>query len=373
VAPPPDGWRDLTALLAPILSEYDVPALGGAIVTPDGVSALGVVGLRARGRPEAATPDDLFHLGSCTKAMTATLAGVLVQRGRIRWESTVGELLDDVPVLDPGWDEVTLEQLLAHEGGGPFNLVDYPGLGPAVWQREGDTPEQTRVLVEGLLAVPPAQPPGTQFVYSNDGYVIAGAMLARVAQASFPEAMRRLLFEPLGMTSAGFGPPGSAAAHDAPVGHLAGGQAVGYAAGNDNPGAYDPAGRVHATLADWGRFVALHLSRDGKEGLLDGATLKHLHEAHDTGTPPYAMGWQLLERPWGGGTVLHHNGTNTLWYCVAWLAPQRGFAVLAATNQGGDTAARACDAVAVALLGDLAAHPPAPPPGTPPGTGAPTR
>jgi lipoate-protein ligase A len=47
----------------------------------------------------------------------------------------------------------------------------------------------------------------------------------------------------------------------------------------------------------------------------------------------------VVQRPWGGGTVLAHSGSNTMWYCVVWMAPKRNFAVLSATNIGGDEAA----------------------------------
>ena len=64
----------------------------------------------------------------------------------------------------------------------------------------------------------------------------------------------------------------------------------------------------------------------------------------------YALGWIVCERKWGGGKVLTHNGSNTMNYSVAWVAPKRGFAVLVCVNQGGDEAARACDEAASALI-----------------------
>ena len=78
------------------------------------------------------------------------------------------------------------------------------------------------------------------------------------------------------------------------------------------------------------------------------ATLNDLH------TPPdgadYALGWGVAKRPWAPGPIATHNGSNTMWFCVAWLAPDKGFAVLAATNQGGDKAAKACDQASAALI-----------------------
>jgi hypothetical protein len=63
------------------------------------------------------------------------------------------------------------------------------------------------------------------------------------------------------------------------------------------------------------------------------------------------MGWAVAERPWAGGRVLTHSGSNTMWYCVAWLAPGKDFAVLVCCNRGGDEAAKGCDAAAAAIIG----------------------
>ena len=68
----------------------------------------------------------------------------------------------------------------------------------------------------------PAAQAETEFLYSNAGYVIAGAMLEQVTGESWEELIRTEVFEPLGMTRAGFGAPGSADAVDQPRGHRAG-------------------------------------------------------------------------------------------------------------------------------------------------------
>lgn len=51
------------------------------------------------------------------------------------------------------------------------------------------------------------------------------------------------------------------------------------------------------------------------------------------------MGWIAVNRPWAGGMALTHAGSNTMNYCVTWLAPKKGFAVLVCTNRGGQQAA----------------------------------
>jgi hypothetical protein len=117
----------------------------------------------------------------------------------------------------------------------------------------------------------------------------------------------------------------------------------------DNPPGWGPAGTVHASLASWGRFVAAHLAGARGEGtFLQPATWQLLHAAPDG--QDYAFGWVRLQRDWAGGTALFHNGSNTLWYCCAWLSPAKGFAVLATCNAGPPRAEKACDAVATVLV-----------------------
>ena len=120
------------------------------------------------------------------------------------------------------------------------------------------------------------------------------------------------------------------------------------------------------TLEDWGRFVALHLGnvvtvkRPGREALplLSPDALARLH----TPAPgeDYVGGWKVTKRGWSKGPVLTHTGSNTMWFCVCWLAPEEGFAVLAVTNVAGPDAEKACDQVAGALIG-LAREPVAAP------------
>ncbi len=70
--------EDVSSLLEPIRMEFDLPALAGSIVSASGTLAVGATGQRTRGGNDPVSIDDRWHLGSCTKAMTATLVALLV-------------------------------------------------------------------------------------------------------------------------------------------------------------------------------------------------------------------------------------------------------------------------------------------------------
>jgi CubicO group peptidase (beta-lactamase class C family) len=105
----------LDGVLQPYLSRYGLPAIAAAVAVDGRVLAAGAVGTRRVGTSTAVTLDDRFHLGSDTKAMTALLAAQLVEEGRLRWGSILGEIFPElVGRMDLGLAAVMLRQLLSH-------------------------------------------------------------------------------------------------------------------------------------------------------------------------------------------------------------------------------------------------------------------
>jgi CubicO group peptidase (beta-lactamase class C family) len=275
--------------------------------------------------------------------MTATMIGTLVDEGKLRWESTVGEAFPDwVGEIHPDYASVTLDQLLRHRAGLPHDLP---------WWEAGrglSVVDQRRGLMALGLQQAPRSRPGSTYTYSNTGYVLAGMMAEQAARAPWEDLMRRRVFGPLGMVSAGFGPPGTRGHVDQPWGHRAEGNLV-EAVYHDNPAVMGPAGTVHCSIRDWGRFASFHLKGElGGTRLLKPETLKTLH----TPLPgqEYACGWIALERSWAGGRALTHAGSNTYWYSTIWLAPARDFAILVSINAAGKPAEQAADQAVSGLV-----------------------
>jgi CubicO group peptidase (beta-lactamase class C family) len=333
-------------ILAPIRDEHHLPGLVGAVLTGNRLAAIGALGVRKNGAPNSMLVTDQIHIGSCTKAMTATMIGTLIDEGKLSSEITVRQVFPSVaPKLHAEFQGVTLWQLMTHRAGLPDN-------GPW-WQLSGKTAtEKRRDLLVRMMGEAPKSRPGSTFEYSNVGYALAGLMAEQVTGEPWETLMRRRLFEPLGMDSAGFGSPGHPGQVDQPWGHHPSGKES-KPTQQDNAPPLGPAGTVHCTMADWARFAAAHLrGAQGKSHLLKPATFRALH------TPPkggdYAAGWIVTERSWAGGRALTHSGSNTSWYATVWIAPVRDFAILVATNLGGNSAAKACDQSIGKLLESVA-------------------
>jgi len=343
-APP----KDISGLLGPIIKKLDVPGMAAAVVRHGEVVAVGVAGVRTRGKPHKIAITDRFHLGSDTKAMTAMLCGILVDEGKLRWNQTLGETFPELRTsMNPQYQRVTLEELLTQRSGAPGELEKDP-LWVKLWQYRGTPTGARRLLLQGVTSKPPEAPPGTKFIYSNAGYAMAGHMAERVTGKSWEDLMREKIFRPLGMTTAGFGAPGTRGRNDQPRGHKGDGTPVEPGPGADNPVAIGPAGIVHCSIGDWAKFIAANLP-SAKIKLVKPQTLQKLHTPAP-GEEPYAMGWIIADnQPWAGGPALTHAGSNTMWFAVAWLAPAKDFAVLIACNQAN---AEACNDACLALIAD---------------------
>lgn len=339
-----DAPMDISPLLKAACDKYKLPGMVACVVDGTDITSSGAAGVRHRGADAAVTLDDQFHLGSDTKAITATLCAILVEDGKLSWDTTLATAFPELAAkMLPEWRAVTLEQLLTHRSGAPGDLADKP-IWAKLWLMQTKPVESRAALLEYVVTHAPEAPTGTKAIYSNAGVTIAGHLCEKIEDKPWETLVEERIFKPLDMKSGGFGAPTG----DQPWGHQPNGTPVKPGPKADNPPGIGPAATVHCTLADWAKFVAFHLS-SGKSnpGLLKPESFDKLHTSTDG---QYAMGWLTADRPWAGGTALTHAGSNTMWYCVAWLAPKKNFAVLVMTNQGGDGASKAADDIASALI-----------------------
>jgi len=336
--------ENLDTLVAEHLAENPaLPSLAAVVIVDGELRGQGVAGARKRGSEEKVTIADQYHIGSCTKAFTATLAARLVEEGLLTWDTTIGESLSDWKP-DPKIEPATLHQLLTNTGGFP---KDVPGpIWRAAWQAEGDARTQRIAFAQAILKSP-AFAPGKRYEYSNAGFTVAGIMMEEVADQSWEELVEEKIFRPLKMTSAGFYAP----AEDPeiltqPWGHRNDGTPVPPGPGSDNPAAIAPAGAIHCALPDLAPWLQMHLHAETGTVLQEAESFEKLHTPV---TEDYAMGWVVLSRPWAGGKALHHMGSNMMFTMVIWLAPEKDFAAVVATNIGHEVGFLPCDG----LIGKL--------------------
>lgn len=346
-------YEDLSAFLEPLRAKAGVPALAAAVIVGGKIKAVGATGMRKFGAGVPVTVDDQFHLGSCTKAITAMLIAKLVEEGRLTWNTTTAEVFPEFSEsMNEKFRSVTIRHLLNHRAGLPGK--PWPsGMTFMQVHRLPGTPRQQRLEYARLmLAAPPIYTSGSKYVYSNAGFAIAGAMAERVMDTSWETLLAKRVFGPLGITSAGYGAMGAPGKIEQPWQHrFDNGRILPIKPGPlaDNPPAIGPAGTVHMNVRDWARFVAEHVNEGRKRGkLLKSATYRTIHKAPFGGE--YAFGWIVAPRPWAKGDALTHTGSNNSNFAVVWAAPKRGFAVLVMTNVAGGNVAVKVDEIVGALM-----------------------
>ena len=147
------------------------------------------------------TPNDdrtNFRLASCTKQFTSTAIMLLVHDGKLRYDTRLTDVFPDFPAYG---QRITIRNLLNHTSG----LPDYEDLmdkaahgGPPLWTETHQIQDaEVLKLLEGETHGKFA--PGTQWSYSNSGYVVLGLIVAKVSGESFPDFLRDRILRPLKM------------------------------------------------------------------------------------------------------------------------------------------------------------------------------
>ena len=316
------GDGNLADIVEYIRIDEGLPALAAVLVYDGQIVEMAATGTRKINSTTAVTIDDKWHIGSLTKSMTSTLAAMLVQQGVLSWNTAIVDVYPELSgVMNVNYENIQIDQLLSHTSGMRANL-------PSVnsYQNSSlDIESQRQQMIEEALMLSPEVNEG-QFLYSNLGYMVAGAMMERLTNTSWETLIENNLFNSLAMTSSGFGIPDVQDNLSQPVGHLS--QGSGWQENNtDNPAVMGPAGIVHSSLEDMGNYIAAHLAGargNDVSGFLTAEEFSKLHTPADNSE--YALGWVISEN------LLWHNGSNTKWLADVKISPEKNAAIFIVTN-----------------------------------------
>ncbi len=204
---------DLDGALRPFIANDRIPGISYALTDAEGRYAEGALGLRSIESGVAMTPDTVGWIASMTKLVTTTAAMQLVEQGRLSLESSVQEILPELPPrqvlvgldeagqpkLRPVEGAITLHHLLTHTSGFSYDtwnkaLLDYV--------KAQGLPRIGTCLLRAL-DLPMLADPGKRWEYgiSTD---YAGRMVERASGKSLEQYFRDHIFDPLGLKDIGF-------------------------------------------------------------------------------------------------------------------------------------------------------------------------
>ncbi len=330
------------AQLEELLNANGLPGAGVCVIS-GGSSRVFVAGTRKLGTDNRIAASDLFHIGSCTKSMTACLVQMAVQEGRLKWGDTVGDRLPAIAAqASNGLARVTVRDLVSCTSGLPEDRD--PEAWPAGLLERlyacNDAPRRGRGRLASAVAGSPERlSRDGEYRYSNIGYCLAGHLLEKAYDLPFEELLSAKLFHPLDLESAGFGAPVWVDPEHQPWGHRQNKPTTAdrYA---DNPLALGPAGTVRMSLEDMGRYLQFVMSKGAAFRFLDlGALLTPDKDGH------FLNGWVATRTEWGKGWVFFATGSNTQFFTLFLVAPEIGLGVAVSVNSGDSAASRLAQSV----------------------------
>jgi CubicO group peptidase (beta-lactamase class C family) len=331
----PDDVRAVDSLFASY-SRPDAPGASVVVIRDGQVVVRRAYGMADLERHVAAAPETDYRLASVSKQFTAMAVMLLVKDGKLRYDQP---LRDFLPQLPQAAQAVTIRHLLNHTSG----LVDYEDLIPESRTKQLDDQE-----VLSLVASKDSLyfPPGTQYRYSNSGYVLLGIIVARVSGMSFPDFLRTQVFTPLGMS--------------ATVAHVEGSDTVAHRAYGYSPrgGGFVPSDQsvTSATLGDGGIYSNVDDITRWDQALygttlVDAATLELATTTPSLpagATTEYGFGWFI--DTYRGETRWRHTGETSGFRNAIQRYPARRLTIVILTNRSSGEPAAIAERIADRLL-----------------------
>lgn len=341
------------------IAECGVPALAAAMVRNGGATMVsaqqGVRKLGASGAGNAIQESDKFNLGSVSKVITGNLMGKLIQDGvgGLQWNTRLGDVLPElwvVPQARDGYKNVTLEQLLTHTSGMPYQpesdkVNDWKTYTPLDMNKTALKKRRVQYTLAALLDAPSYWPPGSNSVYGGGG-IIASCMAEKKTGQTYEDLVKQHLFTPLGMTNSGFGRM-SPGALNGPWQHSF--SAEDFSASPDNDthlpgyswGCRTPVGGVCSSAGDLAKFMREQLRADPQVFTI---ATRSTMQTHVVSPHSNAMrGAWISDEPGSATTTISHNGDNGVSYAHMTLRLGQGVGYVAMSNMSSTISKPAVD------------------------------
>ncbi len=321
----PASSQSLEADADSIRKAFDIPEIGYVVASSDSILEAKTLGFKRANAAIPAEPGDRFHLGSCTKAITGFIAGLMVKRGHVDWDTRFFDLCPELAgASNPTYNDITLVDLLSHRAW--LQPLTEDEEFPDTDRFEGDASEQRYQFVAWALTLEPVKTE-EKHSYSNAGYSAAAVMLERASGKTWEELVMDLGSE----LDLDFGLSWPNAADPSqPWGHRGGSGKLIPTPPSDiyNLHWVEPAGDINMTITDYARFLQMQLrGLQGFGPLLNQKDYEFLH----SGMPDhYSIGWA-----WGvngkGHLVSAHSGSADTFWCYARVIKDvdRAYAVFA--------------------------------------------
>ena len=330
-------YRLLDARLKQLMTRSAMVGLAVGVVENGRITFLQGYGETAAGSGDPVTPETVFRWASVSKGVAATMVAKLAEQGKIRLDAPVANYAPDLKLPLANEYRATVADLLSHRLGLYRNAYDNT-------LEEGQDPSFLR---SSLAQLNQTCPPGTCWSYQNVAYDASSEMVSRAMGLPYEQAVKRTLFDPIGMSSGSVSMSGLEASGSWARPHGAGGRELPM---SDIYYKVPGAGGINSDIKDMALWMVAQMGE--MPDVLDGRVLGTIHAPlvktptergrlrkflERLGTAWYGMGWRSYD--YSGHRIVGHRGGINGYRSLILFDPARKSGVVALwnsnTNQPG--------------------------------------
>ncbi len=319
--------KRLVELLEQKRQEFHIPGMAVAVVKDDKVVLSEGLGWADLEKRTPVIPSTIFAIGSCSKAFTSTLIGMLVDERMIHWDDPVTRYLPYFKMKlksEKPDAAVTIRDLLTHRTG--FSRMNM------VWLESGLPRED---ILRKATEAEPRSEFRSQYLYNNVMYTAAGVAAGEAAHSDWDTLVRERIFQPLRMTSS------STSIKNMPVQNVAKGYIwddileKNFIISMRNLDKVGPAGSINSNILDMTKWIRFHLNRGSFEGMRMISEMTHketwTRQMKMGGGLSYGLGWMLSR--WKGKSEVSHGGNVDGFSAQVAMLPENNIGFVLLTNQ----------------------------------------
>lgn len=278
-------------------------------------------GVTSVDNPLPVTDETIFQIGSISKTFTATLMLQLVEQGQLELDARVRTYLPQFCVQDVAVaEQVTVRHLLTHMAGWTGD----------VFTDTGNNDDANQQYVAAMATFEQLAPLGTIFSYNNAAFAVAGRIIEALTGMSYEQAVKQLIFEPLGLERSFFFPH-EVMLHRFAVGHQTGEREPKVLSPWAIPRAMNAGGGIACHIQDLLRYGAYHLGEGSP--LLQPESFAEMHRPQVRSLPSIGhcgLAWMISD--YGGVTAHWHTGGTNGQGALLVVMPQLGLALGSMAN-----------------------------------------
>lgn len=338
---PEDRFAGLDTAFERVLKDWHAAGFAVAVVEKDKVVYAKGFGYKDFDKKIPVTTNTLFAIGSCTKAFTSSMLGLLRKDGKVDFDKPVRNYLPDLKFYNDAMNNgIILRDLMSHRTGLPRH--DYSWYGFSTNSRDS--------LVKRIQYMEPNFGVREKWQYNNFMFLLQGVVAEKVTGKSWEENIRQNIFKPLGMMSSNFSVTDMEAYTDAALGYGIRKDSIIKKLDYYNINAMGPAGSINSNVVDMANWVSTWINGGkfkGKEILpaayvteamssqmVVGAALP-TKEKPDIQFSTYGFGWILAS--YKSHYRVEHGGNIDGFSASTCFFPSDSVGIVVLTNQNGSS------------------------------------